>query len=391
MYLKAEFVVKSDIHLDDFWDIEFEGVKFSFQVDSEHKINKLILDMNHKILPPSIVNVNGIRQINFPISIRIAKNKAIEIAKKLNYSLSLFPLVGFIDIKMNPTVRFIAENEKEKAELNLFSYHKDKEAIPPFFVPFDTLARMIFLSQDIDELRVPVGFYKSAKMHFKNEDFRFAFYELYFTIEYLFANGKSNNSQVKNEFLKSDILLKSINLAKDDFLTLHKEKSTKFSIWLSEISRSDEIIEKIIDIRGSYFHQSKKRKNNWLPSDLNLLKDESYFLIFCVGHVLERMINLFENRKYIQLYDENNKNFGIKKTFDIEAYVDTKNGIQPIRRKVSFPTKTFAKRSMALLAQNLIDDLKRFGRIESYVIYYKNEKIFDFNEMNKMMKENIFF
>lgn len=379
MLVNVNFKINSDVKLDDFWDIQYCNATYSFHVDENDILNKITISVKTNTIPRLIPGASGEHQVNIP---KMAIDKCIELAKKLNAASSSISLNGYIEIGFeNYDATFEPENDEEKKLCNVFTWNKKFGESEAHILPFDLLARTVFFSEDSIELETPLLLFKNSKKHYINRDFRLSFYEAYFFLEYMYGNGKTDNKKVCAEFLNHPILITAINHARNDVMAISKKDNSEFINFLRNTNDVAEILNKIIHIRGTLFHQSIKRKSNWSPGDSEVLVNEAMFMQSVCGFISYELSDFF-GEKYIGLFHENNKAVGVQRKFKFLATVKKDGETKNISFDRILATKKLGLSTLTTFAFNIeghlsmsYDEIFDFKIILGDMVIYKKENL----------------
>lgn len=110
-----------------------------------------------------------------------------------------------------------------------------------------------------------------------------AFYNFFFFLEYLYGNGKSGRRATVAEFSKSRELVKTIQkvMAEKHYAEI---VSKDFLADLSNMA-AEELIARIVEIRGLLHHPNKNRTGNWHPEKQRAYSSETIVLHFICSEI----------------------------------------------------------------------------------------------------------
>jgi hypothetical protein len=186
--------------------------------------------------------------------------------------LSLWGLEG-IDID-NPAQSWHPDTEEEKEKLHITSFansfHQlaDSELSP---TPFDVIAKSFIAAWDAREIEVPLSFFRKGRIDCRGRRYIEAFYDYYFVLETVYADGKTKNSAVKEAMKRNCAFLGLIDeaLSDDIFLASILEKpvlKTGFEKKYSNKSAAA-VIDALVETRGFLHHHNSKRPGIWHPEE----------------------------------------------------------------------------------------------------------------------------
>jgi hypothetical protein len=170
------------------------------------------------------------------------------------------------------TMRFktewIPENPEERARLDMFAFERNREDGRAYPAPaIDLLLRTIISVEKFRGWEVPLNFNRRGRQAVIQERYIEAFYEFYFFIESLYADGKFKQHAVTQEFTASTELNAAIQEALvDSDSELKADAVLKAEFQKHYISKSrEEIIDRLVKLRGELHHHSIKNKRAWNP------------------------------------------------------------------------------------------------------------------------------
>lgn len=206
------------------------------------------------------------------------------IQRKLRTLQGLLALYGLHSIDIDkPEIEWIPENEKERADLHIFSYSCKSEPLPDNEVlpmPFDFLARSIIASDAATDIEVPLNFFRRGMLDVYDRYYIEAIYDFYFVLETLFADGKFKKSAVLEAFKNSDQLCACVEQALTDpgpMLTDNTHTQDIFRRAYGTLN-VEQALKKIIELRGHLHHHTMKRRNSWHPDEQSRFECDALFL-----------------------------------------------------------------------------------------------------------------
>lgn len=186
--------------------------------------------------------------------------------------LSLYGLEG-IDVE-NPAQSWHPDTEDEKKSLHIFSFShslqhlSDNELYP---APFDLVARSFLAALSAKDIELPLSFFRKGRIDSRERRYIEAFYDYYFVLETVYAEGKSRNNAVKDAMKGNAELLALVKKALTDELLIDmmkREPKLKAAFDKSYANKSaSEVIDHLVEIRGFLHHHNAKRPGIWHPED----------------------------------------------------------------------------------------------------------------------------
>ena len=162
----------------------------------------------------------------------------------------------------------IAEGEEDAGQ-RTFAYQKTMK-IPggdPVEVPKEAFVRIVELRNRYTELRVPLSFWREGNNELRSLRFINAFFNFYFILEGLYANGKTAKREVEKQFLKSGELTTIITDALPAHLNVGRMPNPLQQL-LAEVGEEvsvSGIVAMLIKVRGQlhhYSHHSSRRQGS---------------------------------------------------------------------------------------------------------------------------------
>lgn len=205
-------------------------------------------------------------------------------------------------------VEWIPENEGEKEKLQMFSISRKRGKSPPQGMPcssIDMFVRSVLTSSDLRETETPLNFYRRGRQDVYEERYIEAIYDLYFMIEYLFAEGKFKKNDVIDRFLSSAELIAAIEAAKrsaDPKIVVNTSLMSEFTKNYQTASTRG-VIEHFVALRGFLHHYNVKRRDIWHPSEQRQFKVDALTLLqICHRLASDRVISVLFIEKNIQAF-----------------------------------------------------------------------------------------
>lgn len=382
MKLKLSFDVMSQMYLDDYWPIAIGNDIYEFGVDEGGIVNALhvtIANVEKQYWP-------AFEEPDQPGVQHKLTIKAPPITHFILHDLKVFqgmasPMGSFdIDFE-HPEYHWLPENEDEKKELNIFQYKTDKGPKDKRLASsFDVVARALLVSTKLFDYEAPLSFFRRGTSDFHNNDYRLAFYNYYFFLESLFANGKFRQKDVPKQFATNTNLLAAVKKARHETLSTRGMKKTQFFKTLSETDCPETILEKIALRRGESHHHSLKNRKAWHPDRHDDFLVEANFLhLVCMDIIygLEGAI-LFSPETINEFY-EAGRRVGVNKIAVIEAILSERGNNHTHNMQVPILSAFNAQSTMYSVAVNYVEGLKKekpAASLVSFVIKVDGSVVF---------------
>lgn len=351
MIVKIHFRVESSIILDDYWSISDNGVTFDFIVDSRFNLVGITatqsgIDVQNAPTISYLENSQVKASINVPSLpiIRFVQNH-------LRIFQGLLSAFGRIEIKLEePRLEWIPENEEEREKIILKDLnHQVSESISPLPLSFDLLARSLLIASDLYGYDVPLSFFRQAVVDFHREQYRFSFYNYFFILETMFADGKFREKEVLASFSNAEGLLQAVTKSRDSILSKNRSIHVPFLDFLEKNEKPLDILRKIIRKRGESHHHTLNR-SSWHPDNQSILKYEAMLLHHvCMDIMFNINDGLLFSENTIIKYIEASKRAGAEKRgVVILEYID-EDGVQ-IRDKIGVKLLSVTNGKSSILA-----------------------------------------
>jgi len=197
-----------------------------------------------------------------------------------------------------PDLKFIPENEQDKANINILSFSSQKSyPEDEKMLTLDAFREIVLEKEKYEFLTVIKSFYKEGKREFNSFRYINAFYNFYFVIEDLYGNGKTKNFDVEKEF-KNDKNFRSFVewMMEKNLDGRHKKNIEKFIQEEHKSYDADGLIELIVRVRGNLHHFSaKSTKHKGTP--LNQQDFESIAFLLMGLSVRSILQKIYERNK----------------------------------------------------------------------------------------------
>lgn len=282
MRCRYRFPVKGHIQLNQMASIPSTGLIYEFELDNNFLKNIIVtIPLTNPEHWPKVQ-----RSLNHNLKLEIYPNleTLIFLKKKISTLQGLLSLFGLYSIEFEEfEVEWLPDTEEEKANLDIFSMAKKRKLIsesqfPP--IPFDILARAVLAIDIAKDIEVPMNFYRRGMLDLYESNYIEAIYDFYFIIETTFAGGKFKQTAVIEAFRNSPDLCNYIRRAISDpgpCITEDQKLKGIFDNCYGNLT-IENIIKKIVKLRGYLHHHTQKSQNMWHPEDQSQLELDALFL-----------------------------------------------------------------------------------------------------------------
>lgn len=162
----------------------------------------------------------------------------------------------------NPNIEYVPENNSIEETVKASSIKINKQHVDKKFPVSEIfIVEIIKQIEEQEYLFIPKSFWLMGSNLYKNFQYVLSFYQFYFVIEGLYANGKFHNKDVLKEFRKSsefnricNNLLNDLKIKLPEFFQRLNQSLTEEGLDYS----SSGIQEYIINMRGRLHHYSSK-------------------------------------------------------------------------------------------------------------------------------------
>jgi hypothetical protein len=300
MRLLLEAVVKSRMLLTETITLRHQGQEYAFHRADDGTFEKISICA--PVPDPARFYMGVGSGKGAPLSIGTDTHLTNQLRGELQDFEGLFALAfNLVSIGWGAArLETIAESDEE-VEPGIFAYEKTRR-IPgdgPIDVPREALLHFVERRNRYSELRVPLSFWRVGNNELRAFRFINAFFNFYFVLEGLYANGKTGANEVKKQFQRSLDLQEIIT----GVLPLHLnvgQLPNPLSRLLAEVGEEaslDGVISMLIKVRGQlhhYSHGSTKRQGSPLTQDIY---DSAAFLSGNIAtHALRRRLAKIDNR-----------------------------------------------------------------------------------------------
>ena len=162
-----------------------------------------------------------------------------------------------------PIREWIPENDVERQHVPIgkIAVSQEYPASPTEMFPQEFL-RLIQNRDKLRDLIIPLSFYREGKNAFNSFQYINAFFNFYFFLEGLFADGKCDEKLVVRKFRGSSEIKQAVEITlksfRDPSCAHHSRKLNEFCISKKCAMTDDGIIELIVKMRGTLHHYSVK-------------------------------------------------------------------------------------------------------------------------------------
>lgn len=167
------------------------------------------------------------------------------------------------------SVKWLPENGEESRQLAILSFSSEFEPLGARMMepaPIDFLARAVLVASRARDLEIPLSFFRKGMTDVGGRRFIDAFYEFYFMMETLFAQGRSRSKAVKSTFRGSPLLRAAIERTLQVMESEPRTKSLEQAFMQKYRGRSvDQAIDHFVELRGHLHHHFSRNPRAWHP------------------------------------------------------------------------------------------------------------------------------
>lgn len=146
-----------------------------------------------------------------------------EVLLKFQKLESLLSFCGEVTDRIHwdaPKDNIICESEEELRATNVFGYQPtEKVERTVFRIGPKSLGDVVSVIDRFDSLIAPMAFWREGVLEHHSLRFINSFFNFYFVLEGIFGNGKTKNSNVEDEFLKS----KNFRISLDSIIKIYRD------------------------------------------------------------------------------------------------------------------------------------------------------------------------
>lgn len=206
------------------------------------------------------------------------------IQRELRSLQGLLSIFGFDSIELDhPAIQWMPETQEEAEALKLGSFSTNRSPLPDNEIPpvsFDLVARAVMVSAAATELEVPLNFFRRGTLDLRDRQFIEAFYDFFFVIEHLYAEGKFHKAAVVEAFSHSAALCSfTKEVIADLGCMLRHERAvrTEFENTYA-LMTPEQALNQLVALRGQLHHQTPRRRDNWHPEEQSKYELDALFL-----------------------------------------------------------------------------------------------------------------
>jgi len=182
-----------------------------------------------------------------------------------------------------PQIEWSPETDDEKKALQISSFQWGRPplgTLEPRPVPIDQLVRPFLCCDRFFANEIPLEFFRRGREDLAEECYVEAIYDLYFVLEFLFADGKFTKHAVRDAMLSSAELNRIIAESQRHPMPDIRDQPSDLARFVHRYQNQSaaQVIDTIVDLRGFLHHQSMTRKKNWNPATPDEFKVDAFFL-----------------------------------------------------------------------------------------------------------------
>lgn len=285
--------------------INYENKELTLKRDAESHFNQIII--KQKIQDGEYVSA-------------LEKDKNGELVAKISVKPELFEemlsdlqyLESFLSIDFGivkiywgqggtpPELSFEPESEEEKSKLGVYSIQHKKE-YPEIRkeIRKEAVEQFIRNKQHLQNLIFPVAFLREGMDQFNNFKYIYAFYNFYFVLEDLYANGKFDEHGFLSECKKSTSLIQTVSKAYNTLDPRHKNNIKRLLDERTFKETSEDLLKLLFRIRGSIHHfGSKSTQKHGTPFNHANFESPAFFILSIVlPLVILAILESYKNAK----------------------------------------------------------------------------------------------
>lgn len=203
-----------------------------------------------------------------------------EVEEAIRTVWGLLSLFAFVEIDLaGVETSWIAENEDERARLEVFRFSRSVEKTDPQRprrLRYDLVARATAAARAAAHYEIPLGFLRRGTRALHNGQYIDAFYSLFFFLETLFAPGYSKPSKVKKLLWDSKVVRDAVAQSRAPLLRegqLNVAKRDKLLAMTDE-----QLLYHLVSVRGTLHHHALGRPGIWHPDKADHFREEAILL-----------------------------------------------------------------------------------------------------------------
>lgn len=201
-------------------------------------------------------------------------------------------------------ITWIPESKDEENMLSITAHKTTRTKSYNHHISKSNLQDTLYYGKVLSDNYIPFTYFRLGKTFFDKGEYYLSYINYFLMIEFLYANGKTKQDNMKMEFEKSDVLVLSILMT---IKTLPKKDSN--IKWLKEECKNkdqeynvDGIIHVLIKYRGAIAHGNKNRSGKYLDNQ-ELLRPIT-FILGMICHNICGYLQIFSN-----IHDEQKDRF----------------------------------------------------------------------------------
>jgi len=285
MKIRYKFAVEGKLRITTNFPIQASDGLYEFECDPDGLVTHLCVSFtvqDQQDWPTVTINPEpGIR-----LHLNLTAPKFDYVQKHVRTIEGLLSMWGVSRIDFDYFERtWIPENALEEKHLQLKNFSNRTTPAPTHQIlptPFDLVARSVMSADQCFDIEIALGFFRKGTCDVNERRYIEAYYDFYFMLEHLFADGKFKSDQVEQIFLGNATLITNVKeTLVDEAFFLHVQKDTRNIPGYSENLKGktpQEIIHHLVSLRGFLHHHSQKRKDIWHPDDHFRFGAEAIFL-----------------------------------------------------------------------------------------------------------------
>jgi len=289
--------VEGDVYLSNPCRIYCNNFLYEFFVNDRQKVEKISIS---KHVPEEMMESLGMTvssgkgDIKFNFEFKTDDMLHEEIQKKLQ---EIEAHLGFATIGTLrkvlweiPTIEYVPEDDSDEEKIKSSSVSLKRRLIDkPIAITDEYLIKIIKNVEELELLSISKSFWLLGSNLYRISQYILAFYQFYFVIEGLYANGKFRTNEVLKEFQKSKKFTEVCEYAMKFFSTNCAEMNEKINQFLSQEELECSVIGMqtlILRMRGNLHHYSHKcKKDQPIPTNQEKYKEIASMITVSYTHL----------------------------------------------------------------------------------------------------------